>query len=86
MNKFTRKVRFQMRHEDGYSFFVSFFAVFASPFGVLVPLRSAGWTFFVIDCSRNDPTVQHASTELAGEFSVALEEADRVNKVILEAG
>ena len=39
----------------------------------------------------DDPTVQHvalvfASTELAGEFKVALEEADRMNKVILEAG
>ena len=63
----------------------------APPFGVLVLLRLAGWKFFVIDCSREDPTVQHvalvfASTELAGEFKVAFEEADRVNTVILEAG
>ena len=34
LNKFTRKVRFQMRHEDGYSFVASFFAVCAPPFGV----------------------------------------------------
>ena len=90
-NKFTRKVRVQVRHEDRYSFVASFFAVCAPPFGVLVPLRSAGWKFFVIDFSRDDPKVQHvalvfASTEPAGEFKVAFEEADRVNKVFLEFG
>ena len=92
LNKFTRtSFSFQMRHEDGSSFVASFFAGCAPPFGVLVPLRSAGWKFFVIDCSRDDPKIQHvalvfASTQLAGEFKVAFEEADRVNKVILEAG
>ena len=90
-NKFTRKVRFQMRHEGGHSFDASFIAVCAPPFGVLMPLRSAGWKFFVIDCSRNDLKVQHvalvfASTELAGEFKAAFDEADRVNKVFLEFG
>ena len=45
LNKYTRKVRFGMRHEDGYSFVASFFAVCAPPFGVLLPLRSTGWKF-----------------------------------------
>ena len=53
----------------------------------VVPLRSAGWKLFVVD----DPKVQHAalvfaSTELAGEFKDAFEEADRVNKVFQEFG
>ena len=90
-NKFTRKVRFELRVESGFGWFAHFYAVRAPPFGVLVPLRVAGWKFYVIDCSLDDPTVQHvalvfASTELAGEFKVAFEEADRVNKMILEAG
>ena len=90
-NKFTRKVRIQMRHENGHTLVASFFAVCAPPFGVIVPLRSAGWKIFVIGCSWDDPKVQHvalvfASSELAGEFKVAFEEADRVNKVFLEFG
>ena len=90
-NEFTRKVRLELRSESGFAYFAHFYALCAPPFGVLVPLRVAGWKFYVIDCSLEDPTVQHvalvfASTELAGEFKVAFEEADRVNKMILEAG
>ena len=67
-----------MRHENGYAIVARFFAVCAPPFSVLVPLRSAGWKFFVIDCSRDDPKVHHvalvfASTELAGEFKSAFD-------------
>ena len=90
-NEFTRKVRFQMRHENWYAFVACFFAVRSPPFGVFVPLRSASWNFFVIDCSGADLKIQHAalvfaSTELAGEFKDAFAEADRVNKVFLELG
>ena len=65
------KVRFEMRHEKGYAFAASFFAVCAPPFGGLVPVRAAGWKFFVIDCSWDDPRVQQfvlffASNELVG--------------------
>ena len=35
-------------------------------------LSVPGWKFFIIDCSRDDPTVQHVAlvfaTELASEF------------------
>ena len=63
----------------------------APSFGVLLPHRSAGWKFFVIDCPLDDPKIQHvvlvfASTVLAGEFLDASVEAGSLIKLFLEYG